>query len=115
MTLKATIQTKLVRLPGVERGEDFPLPEGTNTLPQALRLRGSEEHPDVFDLADRISLHTVEDSPQHAGRRYAALERTLAAEYEGITRVEGDDEPQEAETSEADEEGESSNRSGGDA
>lgn len=90
MTLKATIGTKLVRLPEVERAEDFPLPEGTNTLPQPLRLRGTPEDPDVFDLADRISLHTVDDSPQRAGKRYAALERTLA-EREGIERVSDED------------------------
>jgi len=90
MTLKATIGTKLVRLPEVERGDDHPLPEGTNALPQPLRLHGTPEDPDVFDLEDRVALHTVDDSPQQAGRRYADLERALA-QREGLERVEQED------------------------
>lgn len=90
MTLKATIGTKLVRLPEVERGDDHPLPEGTNALPQPLRLHGTPEDPDVFDLEDRITLHTVDDSPQQAGRRYADLERALA-QREGLERVQQED------------------------
>ncbi len=90
MTLKATIGTKLVRLPEVERGDDHPLPEGTNALPQSLRLHGTPGNPDVFDLEERITLHTVDDSPQQAGRRYADLERALA-QREGIERVEAGD------------------------
>lgn len=87
--LKATIQTKIARLPDA-RGDDFPLPEGTIHLPQSLRLEGTPEDPDVFDLEDRITLHTADDSPQQRGRRYAALEEMLA-EYPGIQRLEDDE------------------------
>lgn len=100
MTLKATISTKLVRLPEVDRGDEFPLPEGTNTLPQSLRLHGTPEDPDVFDLEDRISLHAPEQDAAYVGRRYAALERLLAEVYEGIHRLEDDSEADSAETSE---------------
>lgn len=111
MTLKATISTKLVRLPEVERGDEFPLPEGTNTLPQALHLEGTPEDPDVFDLEDRISLHTSGQDAAYVGRRYAALERTLAEAREGVERLDADSDGDSAETSE----GESSNSTGGDA
>lgn len=90
MTLEARIRTKLHRLPQVDRDADFPLPEGTNALPQPLRLHGTADEPDVFRLEDRISLHTVEETPQHAGRRYAALERVLA-ERAGIQRLPDED------------------------
>lgn len=108
MTLKAIIGTKLVRLPEVERGDDFPLPEGTNTLPQPLYIRGSPEDPDEFDLEDRVALHTVDDSPQQRGRRYAALERALA-QREGIDRLAGED------GADNEQQGESTNSPEGDA
>ena len=98
MTLTTTISTRIGRLPSVDRGDDFPLPEGTNTLPQPLRLDGTPEDPDVFDLADRITLHTVEDDPAYAGRRYAALERELAQVYEDIERLEDDSSSDSGET-----------------
>lgn len=101
MTLRVTTGTKLLRLPEVDRADDFPLPEGTNTLPQPLYTDGSAEDPDVFDLSDRVSLHTADDSPQTAGKRYAELERILA-ERDGFERVSGD-------------EGESPNTNGGDS
>lgn len=90
MTLKTTISTRLQRIPEVERASDTPLPEGSNTLPQPLRLRGTPEEPDVFDLEDRVALHTVDDSPQKRGSRYAALERRLA-QRPGIERVTSED------------------------
>ena len=99
MTLTTTISTRIGRLPSVDRGDDFPLPEGTNTLPQPLRLDGTPEDPDVFDLADRITLHTVGDDPAYTGRRYAALERELAQVYEGIERLEDDSSSDSGETS----------------
>jgi len=99
MTLTATISTKIGRLPSVGRGDDFPLPEGTNTLPQPLRLVGTPDDPDVFDLADRITLHTVADDPAYAGRRYATLERELAEVYEGIERLDADSGGDSGETS----------------
>ncbi len=108
MTLKATISTKLYRLPEVERGDDHPLPEGTNTLPQPLPLLGTPEEPDVFDLEDRVALHTADESPQSAGRRYADLERVLA-QREGIERVEAED------GGDSTEDGESTNSPEGDA
>ena len=111
MTLKATISTKLVRLPSVDRDDEFPLPEGTNTLPQALRLAGTPEDPDVFDLEDRVALHAPEQDAAYVRRRYAALERELAQVYEGIERLDADSDGDSAETSE----GESSNSPGGDA
>ncbi|AGM11809.1 hypothetical protein M201_gp38 [Haloarcula californiae tailed virus 2] len=108
MTLRTTISTKLVRLPEVERGDEFPLPEGTNTLPQPLHLHGSQEDPDEFDLEDRLALHTVDDSPQQRGRRYAALERALA-QRDGIERVTGED------GADSEQQGESTNSPEGDA
>jgi hypothetical protein len=90
MTLKTTISTRIGRLPSLDRADEFPLPEGMNTLPQSLRLDGTPDDPDVFDLEDRISLHTVADDAAYVGRRYAALERHLSDTYEGITRLEDD-------------------------
>ena len=107
MTLKAIISTRIGRLPSLDRAEEFPLPEGMNTLPQSLRLDGTPEDPDVFDLEDRISLHTVADDPAYAGRRYAALERELAEVYQGIERLDADSDGDSGETST----GESSNPS----
>jgi len=108
MTLKATISTKLVRLPEVDRDDDFPMPEGTNTLPQPLHLEGTHDDPDVFDLEDRVALHTTDDSPQTRGRRYAALERALAGRA-GIERVTPED------GADSQEQGESTNSPEGDA
>jgi len=105
MTLKATISTKIGRLPSLERDDEFPLPEGTNTLPQSLQVTGTPEDPDEFDLEDRITLHTVEQDAAYVGRRYAALERELAQVYEGIERLDADSDGDSGETSE----GESSN------
>lgn len=106
MTLKATISTKIARLPSLERDEDFPLPEGTNTLPQGLRVDGTPEVPDEFDLEDRVALHTPGEDAAYVGRRYATLEKELAQVYEGIERLDADSDGDSAETSE---QGESSN------
>jgi len=93
MTLHTTLSVKLGRLPGLARDDEFPLPEGTNTLPQTLVLAGTSEQPDVFDLQERITLHTVGQDAPYVGRRYAALERHLARVYEGIERVDSEDAP----------------------
>ena len=106
MTLETTISTKIVRLPSLERDADFPLPEGTNTLPQGLRLHGTPEQPEQFDLADRVALHTAGQDAAYVGRRYARLEKELAQVYEGITRLDADSDGDSAETNE---QGESSN------
>lgn len=90
MTLKATISTKIGRLPSLDREDGFPLPEGTTTLPQTLQVRGTPEAPDEFDLADRISLHAPDADAAYVGRRYGALERELADVYQGIERVDAD-------------------------
>lgn len=108
MTLKATIRTKIARLPEVDRDEDFPLPEGTNALPQTLHLHGTAQDPDEFDLANRLALHTVDESPQQRGKRYAALERALA-QRAGIERLSGSDDDDSGTA------GESTNSPGGDA
>jgi hypothetical protein len=100
MTLKATISTRIGRLSGLERGEDFPLPEGTNHLPQPLPLDGTPEDPDVFDLEDRITLHAEGQDAAYVGRRYARLERHLAEVYEGIERLDADSGGDSGETSE---------------
>lgn len=105
MTLKATIDTNIGRLPGLERDAEFPLPQGTNYLPQTLRVQGTPEDPDVFDLEDRVALHATGQDAAYVGRRYAALERHLAEVYEGVERLEDDSEGDSAENSE----GESSN------
>lgn len=101
MTLKATIGTKVVRLPG-ERDEDFPLPAGEIHLPQGVRVDGSPVEPDVFDLENRLTLPQEWDAdasqpPQERGKRYAALERALA-QYEGIERVDGEQEADSGES-----------------
>lgn len=108
MTLKATISTRIGRLPGLERGEDFPLPEGTNYLPQPLQVDGTPEQPDVFDLQERITISAEGLSAQEVGRRYARLERHLAEVYEGIQEVDADSDGDSGETS-GEDGGESSN------
>ena len=100
MTLESTISTKIVRLPSLERDADFPLPEGTNALPQGLRVDGTPEAPDEFDLEDRVALHTPGEDAAYVGRRYARLEKELAQVYEGITRLDADSDRDSAETSE---------------
>jgi hypothetical protein len=99
MTLKATITTRIGRIASINRDDDSPLPEGTNTLPQPLHVEGTPDEPDVFSLSDRVTLHAPDPDGGDVGRRYAALERELAAVYHGIERLDAESNDDSGDTS----------------
>lgn len=90
--LRATIRTKLYRIPGADRGdpEDL-LPGERSRLRRALVTYGSEDSPDEFDIRERVPEEfATGESPQEAGKRAKAIEEAIAEAYDGFERVEED-------------------------
>jgi len=91
--LRATIRTKLYRIPAANRGEDddWPLPGDRSRLRGPLVTYGSNETPDEFHITERVPAEfAYDESPQMEGRRAAAIEKSIAAHYDGFERVESE-------------------------
>lgn len=93
--LRATIRTKLYRIPGASRqdAEDL-LPGERSRLRGPLQTYGSEDEPDVFDIRERVpSEFSYDDSPQQEGKRARQIEEVIAEHYDGFERVSDGDSP----------------------
>lgn len=90
--LKATIRTKLYRIPEADRDTDWPLPGDRSRLRGPLQTYGSDDDPDVFDIRERVpeEFSYDEDAPTE-GRRAKAIEKSIADAYSGLERVDSDD------------------------
>ncbi|AGM11210.1 hypothetical protein M197_gp45 [Haloarcula hispanica tailed virus 2] len=89
--LRATIRTKLYRIPGAARDDDWPLPGERSRLRGPLQTYGSPDSPDEFDLRERVPEEfSYDESPQQEGKRVSAIEKAIADAYDGFERVEED-------------------------
>jgi hypothetical protein len=89
--LRATIRTRLYRVPAAARDDNDLLPGERSRLRVALRTGGAPDAPDTFDIRERVPEEfTYDDTPQAAGKRAAAIEASIADAYDGIERVDDD-------------------------
>ena len=89
--LRATIRTKLYRIPDASRGEDddWPLPGDRSRLRSPLVTYGSDDTPDEFDILERVPAEfSYDEDPQTEGRRAKAIEESIAEHYDGFERIE---------------------------
>lgn len=88
--LRATIRTKLYRIPAASRDEDddFPLPGDRDRLRGPLVTYGSDDSPDEFDIRERVPAEfSYDEDAQQEGRRAKAIEESIAEHYDGFERV----------------------------
>jgi hypothetical protein len=86
--LRATITTKLYRIPAASRGDaDDLLPGHRDRLNGVLHTHGTPDDPDVFDLRERVRPEFAGEPPESAADRAARIEESIVAHYDGIERV----------------------------
>lgn len=89
--LRATIRTKLYRIPGADREDPDGslLPGERSRLRGPLQTYGSADSPDEFDIRERVPEEfSYDESPQSEGKRARRIEEAIAEHYDGFERVE---------------------------